>query len=536
MLWSALFIPTLRENPTEVEGIGQQLLFRAGYIRRVSGMYAYLLLGQRSLLKIQQIVREEAIAIGGQEMLLPVIAGSETTKAITSIVRGELRSYKQLPQIWYQIQTKFQEEPRSKSGLLRVRQLLTKAAYTFDLDEGSFSISYQKHYDAYRRIFARCGLEYITIDNQKSHEFLVPSDRGEYLIVHCNNCRYRANLENAISKPNDPAVPDPEGDLTPEAFHTPGLRTIGDVSAFTNLPETSQMKSVVMMADQKPVLVMVRGDHQLSEIKLISALHAAEVRPAYPEEMVQWFGAGAGSLGPVGVKNMRVLIDNALKGRRNLITGANKDDFHLKHVTPGRDFEAEYFDLRQVATGDSCSICGSALAITKATEIGRMFKLGRYPPSVDLRVLGEDGREITPIMGSYSIGIERILSCAVELYHDADGIFLPAAIAPFSVTITPVNYADSLQKEAADLVYTECSNAGIDALLDDRDQRPGVKFKDADLIGIPYRITIGKKLNQGKIEFIERRTRASQEVLLQGAVAHLQKKLDPPLSREAASS
>jgi prolyl-tRNA synthetase len=452
---------------------------------------------------------------------------------VTFIARGELRSYNQLPQIWYQIQTKFRDEPRPKSGLLRVRQFIMKDSYTFDLDAGGLDAAYQKHYTAYRKIFDRCGLEYSVVEadsgamgGSQSHEFMVLSDAGEDFIATCPGCGYAANIEKAKSVPVQALLADPEGDLDPEEFHTPGFKTIAEVSAFTKLPETSQMKSLVMAADGKPILVMVRGDHQLSETKLLSVLGATELRPAFPQEIVEWFKAGAGSLGPVGVKNMRVLADLALRGRRNMIAGANKDDYHLKNVTPGEDFQPEYFDLRQVAGGDACANCGVLLTVAKAIEIGHIFKLGyKYSESMGLRVLGKDGKEITPIMGSYGIGIERILTCAIELFHDKDGISLPAAIAPFTVVITPVNYAEPLQREAADLLYAECCKAGVDALLDDRNERPGVKFKDADLIGIPYRVTIGKKLSEGKVEFVERRTRASVDVLLSEAVAHLQGKL-----------
>jgi prolyl-tRNA synthetase len=324
------------------------------------------------------------------------------------------------------------------------------------------------------------------------------------------------------------ALADPEGDLALEEFHTPNLKTIADLSTFTKLPETSQMKSLVMAADGKPVLIMVRGDHQLSETKLNGVLKANDLRPAHPAEIVDWFGASAGSLGPVGVKNMRVLADFALQGRKNMIAGANKNDYHLRNVTPGKDFTPEYFDLRQSAAGDTCATCGAPLDIAKAIEIGHIFKLGyKYSESMGLRVLGEDGKEFTPIMGSYGIGIERILTCAIELYNDKDGMFLPAAIAPFTVVITPVNFGDAAQKAAALQLYDASIAAGIDAILDDRDERPGVKFKDADLVGIPYRITIGKKLASGLVEFVERRTRASSDVALADAVAHLKTKLTP---------
>jgi len=272
--------------------------------------------------------------------------------------------------------------------------------------------------------------------------------------------------------------------------------------------------------------VMVRGDHQLSETKLSGVLQAKDLRTAHPHEIVDWFGASAGSLGPVGVKSMRVLADSALEGRRNMIAGANKDDYHLKNVTPGKDFQTEFFDLRQVTAADACANCGGALDIAKAIEIGHIFKLGyKYSESMGLRVQSEDGKEVAPIMGSYGIGIERILTCAIELFNDKDGMSLPASIAPFTVVITPVNYADAALRAAADKLYQECASAGVDALLDDRDERPGVKFKDADLIGIPYRITVGKKLGEGKVEFVERRSKASVDVSVNDAISHLRQKM-----------
>jgi len=565
MRWSTLFTPTLREAPAEAEVISHQLLLRAGYVRQLSaGIYSYLTLAQRSLLKIQNIVREEMNAIGGQEMLLPALHPAEIWKesgrwdimgdnmfrlkdrfgrdlclgmtheeVMTGIARGELRSYKQLPQIWYQIQTKFRDEPRPKSGLLRVRQFIMKDSYTFDIDAAALDVAYQKHYHAYCRIFDRCGLEYTVVEadsgamgGSQSHEFMVRSDAGEDLVVKCKSCGYAANLEKAVSHASTPALPDPDGDLTPEEFQTPGFKTIADIAGFTKLPETSQMKSFVVVADEKPALVMVRGDHQVSETKLASVLKAQEVRPAHPAEIVDLFGASAGSLGPVGVKNIRVLADLALQGRRNMIAGANKDDYHLRNVTPGKDFTPEYFDLRQTAPEDTCLTCNGELEISKSIEIGHIFKLGyKYSDSMGLRVLGEDGKEFTPIMGSYGIGIERILTCAIELFNDKDGMSLPAAIAPFAVVITPVNFADAAQKAAAQSLYDEALKAGIDALLDDRDERPGVKFKDADLIGIPFRITLGKKLSSGQVEFVERRTKASQDVDVASAIEHLKTKL-----------
>jgi prolyl-tRNA synthetase len=565
MRWSTLFVPTLRDNPAEAEVVSHRLLLRAGYIRQLSaGIYNYLMLAQRSLRKIQQIVREEMNAIGGQEILLAALNPSEVwqesgrwdamgdnmfrlkdrfgrdlclgmthEEIVTFIARGELRSYKQLPQIWYQIQTKFRDEIRPKSGLLRVRQFIMKDSYTFDLDAAGLDAAYQKHYAAYCKIFDRCGLEYSVVEadsgamgGSQSHEFMVRSEAGEDLVVRCQACGYAANREKAVAKASSPLTADPAGDLTPEEFHTPGFKTIADLTAFTKLPETSQMKSLVMVADGKPVLVMLRGDHQLSETKFAGVLQAKEVRPAHPAEIVDWFGASAGSLGPLGVKNMRVLADLALEGRRNMIAGANKDDYHLKNVTPGEDFQPEYFDLRQALEADACANCGGALDIAKSIEIGHIFKLGyKYSESMNLRVQAEDGKDVTPIMGSYGIGIERILTCAVELFNDKDGMSLPVAIAPFTVVITPVNYSDAALREAAEKLYGECEAAGIDALLDDRNERPGVKFKDADLIGIPYRITLGKKLSEGKVEFVERRSRSSSDVAVGDAIAHLTRKI-----------
>ncbi len=552
MYWSKLFIPTLREDPAEAEVASHRLLLRAGYIRQLAaGIYNYLYLAQRTILKITGIVREEMDAIGAQEFYLPALNPAELwqesgrwdvmgdnmfrlkdrfgrslclgmthEEVMTSIARGELRSYKQLPQIWYQIQTKFRDEPRPKSGLLRVRQFTMKDSYSFDLDQAGLDASYDKHHAAYCKIFDRCGLDYVVVEadsgamgGSKSQEFMVASQAGEDFVVRGKG--YAANLEKAVSIAKPPAQADPEGDLTPEEFHTPEKKTIAEIAEFTGLPETSQMKSLVMVADGKPVLALLRGDHQLSETKIAGIMGAIEVRPAHPEEIRQWFGADAGSLGPIGVKNMRILADDALKGRRNMIAGANKNDYHLRHVTPGEDFKAEFADLRQVAEGDTSVVDGGPLIINKNVEIGHIFKLGyKYAKSMNLHISAESGEEIMPIMGCYGIGIERILSAAVELYHDKDGMVLPASIAPFTVVITPVNFTDENQRNAAQQIYASAKAAGLDALLDDREERPGVKFKDADLIGIPYRITIGKKLPQGLVEVVDRKTKKSTDVPL----------------------
>lgn len=567
MYWSKLFIPTLRETPAEAEVASHQLLLRGGYIRQLSaGIYNYLFLAQRSLNKIQGIIREEMDAIGGQEMLLPALNPAEVwqesgrwtamganmfrlkdrwghdlclgmthEEVMTYVARGELRSYRQLPQIWYQIQTKFRDEPRPKSGLLRVRQFIMKDSYTFDIDAKGLDAAFDKHRAAYCRIFERCGLEFSVVEadsgamgGSASNEFMVRTNAGEDLIVTCPSTGYAANLEKAVSRAVPPSVEDPAGDLAPEEFATPNVKTIEEVAAFTGLPATSQMKSLVMVADGKGVLALVRGDHQLNEAKFSALVGAKEVRPAHPEEMREWLGADAGSLGPVGVdkKKLRVIADKALQGRKNMICGANKNDAHLKNVTPGEDFVPEWADIRQVADGDTDLETGAPLSIFKAVEIGHIFKLGyRYSEAMGLKVLDENGKEVTVIMGSYGIGVERILCSAVELYHDADGISMPASIAPFTVVITPVNANDATLREAAEKLYAECKAAGLDALLDDRDERPGVKFKDADLIGIPWRITVGKKLAQGQVEVVERRGKKTAEIAVGEAVAFVKQSI-----------
>jgi prolyl-tRNA synthetase len=552
MRWSKLFIPTLREDPADAEVASHRLMLRAGYIRQLSaGIYNYLFLAQRSLLKITQIIREEMDAIGAQEMLLPALNPAEVwqesgrwdlmgdnmfrlkdrfgrplclgmthEEIMTGIARGEVRSYKQLPQIWYQIQTKFRDEPRPKSGLLRVRQFIMKDSYSFDLDAAGLDAAYDSHYQAYCRIFNRCGLKYFAVQadsgsmgGSQSSEFMVVTGAGEDFVVSAPESNYYANLEKAVSSPVPPAVPDPEGDLRPEEFHTPGKRSIEEVAAFDGFPATSHIKSLVLVGgDGKMILALLRGDHELSETKFNAAAGIREYRPAHPEEIRDRFGADPGSLGPVGISGIRVIADKALEGRRNMISGANKNDYHLRHVTPGKDFQCAFADIRQVAQGDTCVGTGEVLRIEKAMEVGHIFKLGyRYSESMGLRVLGEDGREVTPIMGSYGIGVERILCGAVELYHDKDGIVLPVSIAPFQVVVTPVNNADAALREAAEKIYAECRATGLDAVLDDRDERPGVKFKDADLIGVPFRITVGKKLAEGKVEVVDRRGRQTIE-------------------------
>jgi prolyl-tRNA synthetase len=552
MYWSKLFIPTLREVPAEAEVASHQWMLRAGYVRQLAaGIYSYLFLAQRSLMRIQRIVREEMDAIGAQEMYLPALNPAEVwqesgrwatmgdnmfrlkdrfgrdlclgmthEEIMTAIARGELNSYRQLPQIWYQIQTKFRDEPRPRSGLLRTRQFTMKDAYSFDVDAAGLDVSYEKHYRAYSRIFRRCGLKFMAVEahsgamgGSQSHEFMVISEAGEDYVAVCEATGYAANLEKAVTLAVPPVHGDPAGDLNPEEFHTPGRKTIAEVSEFTGLPATAQMKSLVMVADENPVLVLLRGDHSLSETKLESLLEAKDLRPAHAAEIREWFGADAGSLGPVGVAKMRVVADEALRGRRNMICGANKDDYHLRNVTIEEDFAAEFADLRQAVSGDRTLDGKGVIEVRKAMEIGHIFKLGyKYSQSMGLRVSGDDGKELTPIMGSYGIGVERILAAAIETYHDKNGIVLPPSIAPFDVVVTPVNAEVPEQWEAAERIYRECRDWGLDVLLDDRKERAGVKFKDADLVGIPFRITVGKKIGEGVVELQERATGSSTDI------------------------
>ena len=566
MRWSRLFIPTLREAPAEAEVVSHQLLLRAGYVRQLSaGFYCYLYLAKRSLNKIERIVRQEMDAIGAQEVFTPEVhpaelwqesgrwdsisddmfrlkdrngrdlcLGMTEEEVMTWMARGELRSYKQLPQIWYQIQAKFRDEPRPKSGLMRVRRFTMKDSYSFDIDAAGLDESYQKHYQAYCNVFERCSLEYLPIEahsgamgGSESHEFVIPSDAGEDIVVECAASGYAANLEKAVARPKPPAGPDSDEDAAPEELATPGKKTIAEVSEFDGEPETSHIKTLVMVADEKPVMALLRGDHALNETKLSAVTGAVELRPAHPEELRKWLGADAGSLGPVGVKaEMEIVADEALKGRRNMICGANKDGFHLKNVTPGKHFEARFADLREVEDGDLDVESGEPVMRRKCIEVGHIFKLGyKYSESMNLRVLDENGKEVAPIMGSYGIGLERILTAAIEQNFDEAGMALPAAVAPFEAVVTPVNLKNDQQREAAEKIYDELAGQGVDVLYDDRPERAGVKFNDADLIGIPFRVVVGKKISEGLVELVERSTRQSVDVKLENVVGILRERL-----------
>jgi prolyl-tRNA synthetase len=579
--WSKLFIPTLREAPADAEVASHKFLLRAGYIRQVgAGIYSYLFLGQRSINKIQGIVRQEMDRIG-QEFLLPALhprelweesgrwtsmgqnlfklqdrkgawlaLGMTHEEVMTDIARKELRSYKQLPQIWYQIQTKFRDEPRPKAGLLRVRQFLMKDSYSFDLDDAGLDASYHQHDAAYRAIFTRSGLKFVAVQadsgamgGSQSQEFMVYAEAGEDLIASCPICNYAANVEKATSEL--PPVDDlrPSGDGVQELVHTPGQRTIEDVGAFLHLAPVHQVKTMAYMAltaqakvgaaeTANPVVVLLRGDHTLNQAKLASLFPSArEIRPMVAEEILSTFHAPAGYLGPIGLETLpagddaeagkvTVVLDRALEGRHNLVAGANREEYHLRNVTPGRDFiPTVTADVRNVIEGESCPQCpalpGSPLKVAKAIEVGHIFKLGyRYSDGMGVRVLDPGGKEVTPIMGCYGIGIERILTAAIEQNHDANGFWLGRSIAPFDVVVTVTNMGDTNLVATGEQLATQLEDAGFDVLLDDRDERAGVKFKDADLVGIPYRINVGKKAAEGRVELVTRSTASSQDVAI----------------------
>jgi len=580
--WSELFIPTLREAPADAEVASHKFLVRAGYIRQLAaGIYSYLFLGNRSFNKIMAIVRQEMDRIG-QEFYLPALhplslweasgrwphavgdnlfrlkdrkgadlcLGMTEEEVMTEIARKELRSYKQLPQIWYQIAPKFRDEPRPRSGLLRVRQFMMKDSYSFDIDAAGLDASYKKHYDTYCRIFDRCGLKYRVVEadsgamgGKESHEFMVRTPAGEDQIVSCASCNYAANMEKATSRlglVDDLAA---EGDGQPLEVHTPGQKTIEDVARFLGVSPKNKIKTLALMADAKDektgqtksraIVVLMRGDHQLNEAKLNATL-AVATRPMEEGEIMALFQSPAGYLGPVGMewaKDLKkdaerpaLLVDKALEGRSNLIAGANKQDYHLKNLTPGKDFHpTAYADLRAVAAGEGCPNCGNTLRIDTAVEVGHIFKLGyKYSESMGAHVLDNNGKEVMPIMGCYGIGIERILTAAVEQSHDENGFWLPPAIAPFEIVVTPTNVKDAGLLSTALDIAARLEAAGFDVILDDRDERPGVKFKDADLVGIPFRITVGKKVTEDTVEVLLRSTREVRDVTITAIVEYFQ--------------
>jgi prolyl-tRNA synthetase len=619
--WSQLFIPTLREAPADAEVASHKLLLRAGYIRQLgAGIYSYLFLGNRAINKIVAIVREEMDTIG-QEMHLPALnprevwaesgrwaamgdtmfrlkdrKGAELCLAMTheevmtSIARSELRSYKQLPQIWYQIQTKFRDEPRPKSGLLRVRQFLMKDAYSFDIDEAGLDASYAKHDAVYRRIFTRCGLNFLVVEADSgamggtgSQEFVVSTEAGEDLIASSSS-GYAANVEKATSKLAPVTDLAPSGDGLPELVHTPGQKTIEEIGAFLGVEPIHQMKTMAYIAAYSgkngvagiPVVALIRGDHQLNEVKLNAVLKADVLTAMQADEILSTYHTPAGFLGPIGLSPLDttqwafvreqgvlpkslvgaeaqktvvpgqsirhywehplIILDAALEGRTNLIAGANKEEYHLRNVTPMRDFKPTLVaDVRSVNEGELDPIGGQSLHIAKAVEVGHIFKLGyRYSKSMGATVLNRDGKETTPIMGSYGIGIERILTAAIEQSaakfaaqnagdpKATETYALPPSIAPFQVVVTITNVREAALLEAGEKIAADLSAADIDVLLDDRDERAGVKFKDAELIGVPFRIAVGKKLAEGKVELLDRLANRTGDIPTGEAVQQMQ--------------
>ena len=557
--FSRLFIPTLKEAPADAQVVSHKLLVRAGFIRQLgSGIYDYLPLAKRTLTRIEAIIREEMASIGAQEFHLPALHPAEIWKEsgrwevmgdsmfrlrdrkqaeyclgmtheeiFTAIARDELRSYRQLPQTWYQIQTKFRDEARPKSGLLRVRQFTMKDAYSLDVDLAGLDRSYEAERLAYERIFGRCGLEFVIVQAHSgamggtgSQEFMVRTDAGEDLVAACPACRYAANTETATSR-----IP-PERDLpapaAPERFATPGVVTIEALAQPPySVPARQQLKTLVVAADDQLVLAVVRGDHELNEAKLQTATGASVVRPARPEEIPPLLGAHAGSLGAVAFTRAAVFVDAALAGRTNMVTGANQDGFHLRGVDVRRDLLAhgKLAELRTVQAGEGCPRCEGTLDVFKALEVGHIFKLGtKYSVAMKAHVLTADGTETPIVMGSYGIGVERIMAAAIELHHDAGGIVWPLSIAPYHATVLTLGREPELAR-AAEEACAALAAAGADVLYDDRDERPGVKFKDADLIGIPIRIAVGKRgLADGKLEWKLRREGQVEMVAL-GEVA-----------------
>jgi prolyl-tRNA synthetase len=559
-----------------------------------AGIYSYLPLGNRSINKIVAIVREEMDAIG-QEFFLPAILPKELweesgrwtgmgdnmfrlkdrkgaelclgmthEEVVTSIARNEVRSYKQLPQIWYQIQTKFRDEPRPKAGLLRVRQFLMKDAYSFDIDEAGLDLSYQKHDAVYRRIFTRCGLEFVAVEadsgamgGSQSQEFMVYTDAGEDLIASSAS-GYAANLEKATSRLAPVEDLEPTRDGLPELVETPGKASIADVTEFFGIESSQDIKCVAFMGERtgaaegeplRPVIAFLRGDHQVNETKLNGVAGTAELRPMTPEELNLYMRGPAGFLGPVGLDEVMsaaalgqlkaapqvhkvrdafranaseglkaiVAMDLGLEGRKNLVAGANKLDYHFRNVTPGRDFTPTVTaDIRNILEGELDPVAGEPLRLGKAVEVGHIFKLGkRYTDCMKATVLDRDGKAVTPIMGCYGIGIERILTAAIEssaAKNGGEAYTLPPSIAPFEVIVTVTNVKEAALVEAGEEIAKELDRAGFDVLLDDRDERAGVKFKDADLIGVPFRVAIGKKLVEGKVELLNRLTGKTDDI------------------------
>jgi prolyl-tRNA synthetase len=546
--WKRALIPTLRDDPADAEAVSHRLMVRAGLVRQLAaGIYVYLPLGLRVLDKVNAIIREEMNRIGGQEISMPVLHPAELwqqsgrwdaigaemfrlkdrygrdmclgmthEEVIAWLAAKEIRSYRDLPQIWYQIQTKERDEARPRSGVLRTREFLMKDAYTLDPDTESLDRSYRAHHDAYCRIFERCGVRYIVVDSDPgmmggsgSHEFMAPSAAGEDDVALCAACGYAANVELARGVPSTPDAPW----SVPAEVATPGAKTIAEVSSQLRIDPALTIKSLLFIGPKGPVLALVRGDHALHERKLARTL-GGEARPAHPEEVKTHLGVGPGSVGPVKAPGaVRVLADESLRSGRYVV-GANREGYHLTGVAPGVDFPAEFVDLQVALPGEACPRCGKPLTVERVIEVGNIFKLGtEYSVALGAMYLDEQGQQKPVVMGSYGIGPARICAAAVEQRHDADGIIWPWTISPFQVHLVPIPGKDDAQIVAAEAIYRELTEAGLEVLMDDREERAGVKFKDADLLGCPIRITIGQGLvKDGVVEIRERATRQDRKV------------------------
>lgn len=569
MRWSQAFIPTLRDDPAGAEAISHKLLVRGGFIRQLmSGSYSLLPAGFRVRTKIRTIIAEEIDAIGGQEFLMPVLHPAElwqrtgrwdligdelfrlkdrrgvdhvlglTHEEVFALVAAELKSYKQLPQLWYHFQTKMRDEARPKSGLLRVREFVMKDSYSLDLDEEGQAKQFDAHHAAYTRIFKRMGLDTVAVEassgamgGSDSVEFMVKSTAGEDFVAFSSQCGYSANVERAQSRIPPVANTNPL-DAT-EKFATPGVRTIDALASFDGgASAENQIKSLVYIADGTPVLVLLRGDHPLQEQKLIDHLVAGDVRPAHEDEIVELLGAHPGSLGAVGVSDVRIIADVQLHGRNGMTTGANEDDFHLRGVDVERDIAVtEWVDLREVKAGEGCPSCDGELEVYKAIEVGHIFKLGTmYSKALGATVLDENGKARPIIMGSYGIGLGRAVAAVAEAHNDDKGLIWPVAVAPWEVIVTLVK-TDPETLAAGEHLYRDLKAAGLDVLLDDRNERPGVKFTDSELIGIPFRITLGPRgLADGNVEFVERAVGERSDLPLDGIVAHVKGLVDHALA------
>jgi prolyl-tRNA synthetase len=554
MRWTTSFIPTLREDPADAEAQSHRLMVRAGLVRQLTaGVYVYLPLGQRAIDRVNAIIREEMNGIGGQEITMPVLHPAELwqqsgrwydikdemfrlkdrhgrdmclgmthEEVVAWLAAKEIRSYRELPQVWYQIQTKERDEARPRSGVLRTREFWMKDAYTLDADDAGLDVAYERQKDAYNRIFKRSGLTFHVVESDVgmmggagAHEFMAPSPAGEDEIARCPACGYAANVEVARSRPPAaPAFPAGPRDEVP----TPGVRTIAEICQLLGVPPAHTIKSLLYHGPTGPVLALVRGDQQLHEKKLARLL-GGEVRSAHPDEVRDALGAPVGSVGPVNA-SVPIVADEAL-GEGAYVAGANREGVHYRGVRPGRDFAARHADLHLAQAGDGCPSCGAPLLVERVIEVGNIFKLGtRYSAKLGATYLDEQGQAHPIVMGSYGIGPARIVASAIEQRHDADGIVWPWSIAPAHVHVLPVNPKQQAVRETAERIYRDLGAAGVDAILDDRDERPGVKFKDADLLGLPVRVTVGALLGkEGKVEVRTRRDRRDVGVSPDGVVA-----------------